>query len=506
VRTVDDVIEVMGPTHLPGAGFDAALARTRPAAEARAGGPAWKVAAVAAVVALPLVGLATLTSEPAIDHHWHHEPTHFWLILVAAIINAGVGYAMGAAARVRADARVFLVSMGFLAAAGFLGLHALATPGVLLDGPNPGFVLATRIGLVVVGLFLAGSAVPMSAGRAAAIVRRAGAVRVLVLGLIAGWAVLSLLGLPPLDGRGEPDPASGPLVGLVVVGLGLYLWTAVRYAQIYRHRPGPLPLSLLVASLLLGEVMVALAFGQRWHASWWGWHVVMLIAFGLVAASAHRQWHEERFSSLYRRDTAASTREVSVVFADLQGFSSFAERHDPQEVSAMLNAYFQVIIPPIVRRLGGVIDRIIGDALMVVFNERGDQPDHAERAVRAAAAIQEATAAVVREHPAWPRFRVGVNSGDAHVGLLGTVGGRTFTVIGDTVNVAARLEGLAPVGGVALGPRTVDLVPGVDAELMGRMAVRGRTEAVDVYRLVGAPRPGAPPRHRRDVPEVSRSM
>jgi class 3 adenylate cyclase len=82
---------------------------------------------------------------------------------------------------------------------------------------------------------------------------------------------------------------------------------------------------------------------------------------------------------------------------------------------------------------------------------------------------------------------VGVNSGTAYVGLLGTTGGRTFTVIGDAVNVAARLEGLAPVGGVALGPRTVHLVPDVNAELMGRMPVKGREEEIDVYRLVTVP-------------------
>jgi hypothetical protein len=80
---------------------------------------------------------------------------------------------------------------------------------------------------------------------------------------------------------------------------------------------------------------------------------------------------------------------------------------------------------------------------------------------------------------------VGVNSGTAYVGLLGTAGGRTFTVVGDAVNLAARLESLAPVGGVALGSQTVDLVPDLDAELMGRVAVKGREEEVDVYRLVG---------------------
>ena len=92
---------------------------------------------------------------------------------------------------------------------------------------------------------------------------------------------------------------------------------------------------------------------------------------------------------------------------------------------------------------------------MVTFNVKGDQPDHARRAVGAALAIQESTGAVADANPDWPRFRAGVNSGVAAVGILGTGGGRTYTVIGDVVNVAARLEGKAPVGGVAIGGETL---------------------------------------------------
>jgi hypothetical protein len=90
----------------------------------------------------------------------------------------------------------------------------------------------------------------------------------------------------------------------------------------------------------------------------------------------------------------------------------------------MLNTYFQVVVPPVVRRHGGDVDRIIGDALMVTFNKRGDQPDHAWRAAAAGLAMQDATARVADTHAGWPRFRVGVNSGRASVSLLGTEGGR----------------------------------------------------------------------------------
>lgn len=91
-----------------------------------------RLRAVAVLLALPLLGLVLLLGEPRLDVRWEHHPSHFWLVLTAAALNAGLAVATGSSARRRGDARVFLVSMAFLCAAGFLGLHALATPGVLL--------------------------------------------------------------------------------------------------------------------------------------------------------------------------------------------------------------------------------------------------------------------------------------------------------------------------------------------------------------------------------------
>src|SRR4051794_10198273 len=95
----------------------------------------------AAGVALlvPLAGLALLLARPMLDMAWENHPAHFWLVLAAGAITATLASGTGVAARRRGDARVLLVSLAFLAATGFLGLHALATPKVLLDTPNPGF-------------------------------------------------------------------------------------------------------------------------------------------------------------------------------------------------------------------------------------------------------------------------------------------------------------------------------------------------------------------------------
>jgi adenylate cyclase len=433
------------------------------------------VVRVAALLALPLVGLAILLADSETDVHWQHQPSHFWLVLVTAGLNAALAYATGAAARRRGDRRVYLVSLGFLAASGFLALHALATPQVLLDKPNLGFVIATPIGLVLASGFAALSALDRELVRP----------RLLEIGLLIGfaaWLVLSLAVFPDLEDVTIPDRLSFPLVGLAVVGSALYSFAVVRYAQLWRKRRSGLLLAFAVAFVLLAEAMIAVAVGRNWHASWWEWHVLMLVAFALIAWAAHREWHEERFSPLYGDETAAATQELSVLFADLQGFTAFSEAQEADEVSRMLNTLFDSAIPEIERH-AGEIDRLIGDAVFARFT--GD--DHAERAARAALGLQKATAKVAQEHPTWPRFRAGVNTGEASVGVLGSGSGRTYSAIGDTVNLASRIEGLAPAGGVAISAATAAELLGAQTEPLGTVSVKGRAQPAEVLLLVKLP-------------------
>ncbi len=149
-------------------------------------------------------------------------------------------------------------------------------------------------------------------------------------------------------------------------------------------------------------------------------------------------------------------REVSVLFADLSAFTTFSERHAATEVIAMLNDYWAAVVPGI-DAAGGEIEQFVGDAVMAAFNVEGDQPDHAQRATRAALAIIDAGRGVLATHPDWPAFRVGVSTGTAVVGNVGTRGRRSFAVIGDTTNTAARLMSVASPGevlvtGVHLAP------------------------------------------------------
>ena len=133
-----------------------------------------------------------------------------------------------------------------------------------------------------------------------------------------------------------------------------------------------------------------------------------------------------------------------------------------------------------------MIERFAGDAVMVVFNAVTDQPDHARRAAAAALELQERCAALVRAHPDWPRLRAGVNTGVAAVGYVGAEQQRSFAVIGDTTNTAARLQAAAPPGEVVISGATRDAL-GDDAvvEAIDAVEAKGKREPVPAYLLVG---------------------
>jgi len=510
---------------------------------------------------LPLAGYFVLLAQGDWDGHWENHKAHFWLVFSVAVVNAALGLAMSEAARRRGDARVFLVSLVFLSTGGFLALHALATPGVLLDGKNTGFVVATPVGLFVGACFAALSAHDLEGGRGNAIVRREGALRLGLLALLVGWAVWSLSSWPPLDDPLPPEDATGPLVGFAIAGGVLYALAALRYVELYRRRPSFLLVTVIVSWILLTEALLAVAFARNWHATWWEWHVLMSSAFLLVAGAVRREYRRggsiaEALGGLYlddtigrvdaayahalaelsagrsdaravavrfglsadqvplleqaaaqlrdvdrlyrpyvptglaerlRRDPSAAElggeeREISVLFADLQGFTSFSERAAAADVIAMLNAYWAVTVPVVVREHGGLIERFAGDAVMVVFNAAGDQPDHARRAVDAAVGMQRATEATGAGRDDWPRFRAGVSTGVAVVGNVGTEEQRSIAAIGDTTNLAARLQTAAAPGQVVVSSATAAALDGAyELDGLGLLELKGKEQPVEAF-------------------------
>ena len=440
-----------------------------------------------AAALVPLALLVLLRLRPHLDARWENHPAHFWLVLSAAAIATGLGHAVSAAARSRRDARLFLISLAFIAAAGFLGLHALATPGVLL-GPNAGFELAPPVGLLIGGAFVAVSALELAPRSAAAVIQHSRRLLGALLGMIVLWAVLSLREMPPLGSPLQSEELNGWQVTLGGLGVLLYSAGSLGYFRLYRRRGARFVFAATLAFALLAESMVVIAFADNWRISWWEWHTLMLAAFTVIAWTARQEWHEERFSPLYLDRTLAGTRDASILFADLEGYTTFTERVGPEAATEMLNSYFARLVP-LMEDLDGQVHQIIGDAIMVIFNQDGTQPDHSLLAARAALRFQTEAAAVAAEHPEWPRFRVGINSGEVLAGVVGGERGhRKHDLVGDTVNLAARLEGEAAAGEVVIGRGTYEQLPaGTVVEMLPRLVVKGKASPVDAYILRALP-------------------
>ncbi|HWB55678.1 MAG TPA: adenylate/guanylate cyclase domain-containing protein [Gaiellaceae bacterium] len=438
----------------------------------------------AAVLALPLAGLILLLGLPRLDLHWEHQPAHFWLVLASAVTSFVLGFLMGEAAARRGDARVLLVALAFLVSSGFLGLHALATPGVLIAGKNAGFQIASAIGLLLGSVFAAASALPFRPGQAEAVVRN----RPLLLGGIAAalvaWAVVALGTLPPLDDPITPEAARDPLIGLWIVGLVFYGYAAYRYGRLFAQRWATVALAVTAGWVLLAEAMLAIAVSRNWHATWWEWHLLMLAAYAIVARTVWNEWKREGstaeiFADLYEDRTLGRRESLSVLFADLQGYTQFAERTPAAEVRAMLDRYFAAIAP-VVDGNDGELAQIVGDAVFAVFRGEG----HETRAAAAGLELQAATGALAEGHPEWPRFRVGVNSGEAHVGLIRAPGARSYGPTGDVVNTGSRLEGQARAGEVVIAGTTRQaLGPRASVDDLGELPVKGKERPVRAYVL-----------------------
>jgi class 3 adenylate cyclase len=671
---------------------------------------------------LPLLGLWLLLAQPQLDARWQHQGGHFVLVVSVAAVNVALGARMSEVSRRRGDARLFLVSLVFLSSAGFLLLHALATPTVVLEGRNAGFSIATPVGLLLAAGFAAVSALELTPERAAGVLRRQALLRGGLVLLMVAWAVVSLLGLPPLDIAPAEEATRTELELLAALGVALYAFAALRYWRLHRRRPSVMLVAVITAFALLAEALVAVSVTRSWHASWWEWHLLMAFAFAFVAYSAQVQYAREgSWSSLFRgiylqetveqlrrehrealealvtaiqrqggdgpqpiarvvadlaarfdltegqahvleqaaealvaereqirrlqalvavgassrvivderelpdrgvelsgtamrpdalqvglvegerlvfpaslragdgepaaaggdepsaaalrslepveepagsggrlvlpltvkdrpagvldvrrarggfadrdrwllralasqlsiglenarlyrqldglfrqymaRDVATAlladpsqarlggeVAEVTVLFADLRGFTPFSEQAPPERVVAMLNEYFGRAVPVILAN-GGSVTQFVGDAVMALFNAPTRQPDHALRAARAALGVQRAIEDAAVREPGWPLFRIGVNTGPALVGNIGSAELRSFTAIGDTVNLAARLEELAGTGQVVIGPGTYAAIAEVAvAHRLEEIEVRGMRRRVTPWVLDG---------------------
>jgi adenylate cyclase len=177
--------------------------------------------------------------------------------------------------------------------------------------------------------------------------------------------------------------------------------------------------------------------------------------------------------------------EVTIMFVDVRNFTSFAESNPAREVLGALNEMFATVVP-IIHRHGGRVDKYIGDGLMAVFGAPRPQPDHADRALRAALEI----VAAMKENERALEIGIGLNSGTVVAGNVGAGGRLEFSVIGDAVNVAARVESATRQTGdsILLTERTNELLhdPGVRLAPRPGVTLKGKSEEI----AVSAPEPG----------------
>jgi class 3 adenylate cyclase/DNA-binding response OmpR family regulator len=177
-------------------------------------------------------------------------------------------------------------------------------------------------------------------------------------------------------------------------------------------------------------------------------------------------------------------QEISVLFADIRGFTSFGEYITPERLVEVLNEYFGLAVDAILSQ-EGTLDKFMGDAVMALFNAPLPQDDHPLRAVRTALAIQAAMFNY-SARIAGLSFGIGLHLGQAVVGNIGTAQQMNYTAIGDTVNLTKRLQEYADGGQIILSQAMYEAVRDhVTVEDLGPLLVKGRTAAVHTYRLVG---------------------
>jgi adenylate cyclase len=182
----------------------------------------------------------------------------------------------------------------------------------------------------------------------------------------------------------------------------------------------------------------------------------------------------------------AQTRDVSVMFCDISGFTALTQHMAPDAVGAMLNEFFERMTEAIFDH-DGTLDKFIGDAIFAVFGAPLEQQDHAGRAVAAALAMRRALARLNEENPQRPiRMRIAINSGEALTGDIGSRRRREFTVIGDVVNTASRIESsVAQPGQIVISQYTKELLgPGFELRQLDSVTLRGRDTSLEVFEVL----------------------
>ncbi len=182
-------------------------------------------------------------------------------------------------------------------------------------------------------------------------------------------------------------------------------------------------------------------------------------------------------------------RYISVLFVDIRGFTPLSEKAEPEEVVEILNAYLDLCAKSIFKN-GGTLDKFIGDATMAIYNAPLDLEDHAFAAIKTAWEMKQGAEPLMKKlqekYDRIVQFGIGINTGYAVVGNIGSNERMDYTAIGDTVNTSARLESNAKPGQILISKETYDLVQDrITATALGGIKVKGKEEELEVYQVDG---------------------
>ena len=190
-------------------------------------------------------------------------------------------------------------------------------------------------------------------------------------------------------------------------------------------------------------------------------------------------------------------KDVSILFADIVGFTSMSENMSPASVALLLNDYLSRMTD-VVFKYEGTLDKYIGDAIMAVYGAPLDMPDHAANAIRSALEMQERLAEFYTERKETGlqlQIRIGINSGKAVAGEIGSINKKEYTVLGDVVNTASRLESsVAKPGMVVIGENTYEAVKDLfECRSLGKATLKGKAKEVATFEVTGAKTAAAQP-------------
>jgi adenylate cyclase len=295
--------------------------------------------------------------------------------------------------------------------------------------------------------------------------------------------------------RVRPLPGWASLGAAAAAGFAA-AWLAARLRALRAF----LAVALLWVALAVAA-FVAFALGDLWFRAI-GVTLALVLGYGATVIDNYvrEQRERRRLSQFFSPDVlreivrgqgeqvlGSSRRRITVLFSDIRGFTSMSEKVEPEQVAEMLREYLTEMTE-VVFRHGGTVDKYIGDCIMALYNAPFDDPDHAANAIRTGLELQERTLVVSAR---WEqrlggqiRNGVGINTGEAVVGALGSRQRLEYTAIGDTVNLASRLESLTKEygTGIIVSESTHESVKGqfLTREL-GAVTVKGKTQPVKIY-------------------------